>query len=242
MSSADAARLYLDLLKGVLTRIALTDLEPEKRALAEEGRVALPGAETMIGLRRLDNLEACVRAVVEDGVPGDLMECGVWRGGASIFMRAMLEALGDRDRHVWVADSFRGIPAPNPDVFPEDAAVHVLAGQAAASLDEVRENFSRYGLLDDRVTFVEGLFSDTLPNVAVGQLAILRLDGDLYESTFVALEALYDRVAPGGFVIIDDYHSLDAARIATEDFRRDRDVDEPLEHVDWTGAFWRKRR
>lgn len=240
MTPPDAARLYLDLLKGVLTRLALTDLEPEGRALAEEGKVALPDAETMIGMPRLDNLDACVRTVLKDRVPGDLMECGVWRGGASIFMRAALEALGDRERRVWVADSFQGIPPPDPDVFPEDESAHVLAGQAAASLEEVRANFARYGLLDDRVTFVEGFFRDTLPGVPVEQLAVLRLDGDLYESTFVALEALYDRVAPGGFVIVDDF-ALDAARIATEDFRRDRGIDEPLEHVDWTGVFWRKR-
>jgi hypothetical protein len=196
----------------------------------------------MIGLRRLDNLDECIAAVLADGVPGDLMECGVWRGGAAIFMRAALAAHGDRDRSVWLADSFAGVPPPDPVAFPEDARLLLHTCRAlAVPREEVAANFARYGLLDDRVRFIEGWFRDTLPVAPVESLAVLRLDGDLYESTFVALEALYRKVAPGGFVIVDDY-ALEACRLAVDDFRADHGVDEPMVRVDWTGVYWRKRR
>jgi hypothetical protein len=240
VSTTVGAQRYLDLLKGVLTRVFTTEGPEEWLESARDGVGALPGAETMIGLRRLDNLDACIRTVLEDDVPGDLMECGVWRGGASIFMRAALEARGDAGRRVWVADSFQGIPQPELHVFPDDEPGRRLAGQMVASLDEVRANFARYGFLDDRVTFLPGFFRDTLPSAPVERLAVLRLDGDLYESTFVALESLYERVPPGGFVIIDDYNSFEPARIATDDFRRDHGISDPLESVDWTEVFWRK--
>lgn len=240
MTTAVGSQTYLDLLKGVLTRVVTTEGPDEWLEQAREGRGALPGAETMIGLLRLDNLDACIRTVVEDDVPGDLMECGVWRGGASIFMRAALEARGDIGRRVWVADSFQGVPQPELHVFPDDEQGRALAGAMAIPLEEVRANFARYGFLDDRVSFLPGFFRDTLPSVPVERLAVLRLDGDLYESTFVALESLYDRVSPGGFVIIDDYHSFEPARTATDDFRRDHGIDDPLERVDWTEVFWRK--
>lgn len=236
---------YLDLLKGVLTRLVIDGprLDAEEVADRTEGRTASPHAETMIGLRRLDNLDECIAAVLADGISGDLMECGVWRGGAAIFMRAALAARDDRERSVWLADSFAGVPRPDPVAFPEDSGLLLHTCPAlAVSREEVAANFARYGLLDDRVRFIEGWFRDTLPDAAVESLAVLRLDGDLYESTFVALEALYPKVAPGGFVIVDDYGGLEACRLAVDDFRADHGVDEPIVPVDWTGVYWRKRR
>jgi len=142
---------------------------------------------------------------------------------------------------VWAADSFAGLPKPDPERFPADEGDELWTQTPlAVSVDEVRANFERYGLLDDRVRFLEGWFRDTLPSAPVERLALLRLDGDLYESTMVALEALYDRVSPGGYVLVDDY-ALPTCREAIEDFRRERSIDEPLEHVDWTGAYWRKQ-
>ncbi len=239
------ARLYLDLLKGVLTRVVLDGpgLDEETLAGRLDGRAHALTEETMIGMRRLDDLDECISAVLADAIPGDLMECGVWRGGAAIFMRASLEAHGDPDRSVWVADSFAGVPPPDPVVFPEDAGLrfHTLPSLAVPR-EEVEANFARYGLLDDRVRFVEGWFRDTLPEAPIESLAVLRLDGDLYESTFVALEALYPKVSPGGFVIVDDYGALEPCRLAVDDFRSDHDIDEPIVPVDWTGVHWRKRR
>jgi O-methyltransferase len=265
-------RLYLDLLKRVLTRHVTGDagfawpvargsraeqlIEELRRelgheelqlwlpmefdpAVREQGKDLPTQAETLIGLRRLESLDHCIRTVLEDQVPGDLMECGVWRGGATIFMRAALDAYRDESRQVWVADSFAGLPPADPETFPDDAEMAGLGGGFAVSREEVEANFRRYGVHDERVRFLEGHFRDTLPAAPVEGLAVLRLDGDYYESTFVALEALYDRVAPGGFVIVDDY-SLRPTRTAVEEFRLDHGIDEPLEQVDWTEVRWRK--
>src|SRR5262249_7945660 len=157
-------------------------------------------------LKRLENLKFCVETAIRDGVPGDLIETGVWRGGACIFMRAILEAYGDKQRKVWVADSFAGLPKPNEAKYDADRGdKHHTFGDLAVPRETVEKNFEQYGLLDDQVRFLEGWFKDTLPSAPINSLAVMRLDGDMYESTIQALEALYPKLSPGGFVIIDDY-------------------------------------
>jgi O-methyltransferase len=198
-------------------------------------------AETMVGLRRLDNIEACVADAVRRGVPGDLVEAGVWRGGSTILMRAVLAAYDDPDRRVWVADSFRGVPKSNPESFPADAGVdYTVQPELSVGLRDVRENFARYGLLDDRVQFLPGWFRDTLSSAPIEQLAVLRVDGDLYESTIDALESLYPKLSPGGYCIIDDYGVLEPCRRAVDDYRRAHDITDQIQPVDWTGAYWRR--
>lgn len=195
---------------------------------------------TMVGRRRLENIEACLERILADGVAGDCIECGVWRGGAVVFMRGYLAAHGITDRTVWVADSFEGVPAPS---HAQDAGLDLSASRfpmLAIDLDTVRDLFERYGLLDDQVRFLRGWFKDTLPKAPIRSLCLLRLDGDLYESTMDALLALYDKVSPGGYVIVDDYGCLPQCRKAVEEFRSPRGIADKIEEVDWTGAFWRK--
>jgi O-methyltransferase len=227
----------LEDLKGRLTDSA--QLEGEAKLRRMWGGDWPETAETMIGHVRLDNIEECARAVFADHVPGDFLEAGVWRGGACIFMRALLDLEEKEDRVVWVADSFAGLPPPDQDRYPVDRGDgHHTVDALRVSIDEVRKNFLKYDLLDERVVFLKGWFKDTLPG-PVKQLAILRLDGDMYGSTIQTLEALYGRVSPGGFVIVDDY-SLIGARTATDDFRERHGITEPLTRIDWTGVFWRK--
>ncbi|MEN3615612.1 TylF/MycF/NovP-related O-methyltransferase [Plantactinospora sp. ZYX-F-223] len=213
--------------------------DPEARA---NGRDWPPDAETMVGLRRLDNVERCVLDVLRQRVPGDLIETGVWRGGTTIFMRALLAAYGDRERVVWVADSFRGLPRPQAhrteDV--EDALWQVPF--LAVPLHQVQENFRRYGLLDDQVRFLPGWFEDTLPNAPVQRIAVMRLDGDLYDSTSVALRSLYPKLSVGGYVIIDDYHAVRGCRQAVDDFRAEFGITDELVSVDWTCRYWQRTR
>jgi len=244
----DAAARYLELLKGCLTRELFLDEEAddgrsleERRSVRAEGRDWPAHAETMIGRARLDSLQTCVEAVLADGVPGDLLEAGVWRGGASSLMLAVLAAHGGARRQVWLADSFKGLPAPDPERYPADAGGD-LSGfdQLAVSRDQVAAGFERYGLLDDRVHFLEGWFEDTLPLAPVEQLAVLRLDGDYYSSTIEALDALEHKVSPGGFVIIDDHGAIEGCRKAVADYRSARGIDAEIHEVDWTGAYWRK--
>lgn len=211
------------------------------RNLRETGRDWPAHAETMTGLRRLDVLQECVCGVLRGEVPGDLIETGVWRGGSSIFMRAVLAAYGDRNRQVWVADSFRGLPKPDAARYPSDAGLDLsTTPELAVGLEDVKANFSRYGLLDDRVRFLVGWFADTLPGAPIDRLALIRLDGDLYASTMDALTALYPKLSVGGYVIVDDYGALETCRRAVHDFREANGIGEPIEEVDWTGAYWQR--
>ena len=164
-------------------------------------------------------------------------------------MRALLEVHGDQDRLVWACDSFAGLPEPDVDRYPADEMLiedpnvkEMFEGLLAVPVEQVKKNFERYGLLDDRVRFVEGWFSETLPNAPIEQIAVLRLDGDLYESTIGALVNLEPKVSPGGFVIVDDYGSIDACRQAVADYRERRGIADQIVTVDWTGVFWRSRR
>lgn len=205
-----------------------------------EGRYWPSCADTMIGLRRLDHLQVCVESILREGIPGDLIETGVWRGGASIFMRGVLRAHGVEDRRVYVADSFEGLPPPAPDRYPEDASDnHYRHRVLAVSDGQVRKNFERYGLLDEQVVIVKGWFKDTLHAAGIGPLGLLRLDGDMYESTVQALDALYPKLSPGGYCIVDDY-ALPNCRRAVDDYRAAHGIETPLVAVDWTSCFWRR--
>ncbi len=198
-------------------------------------------AHTMIGRPRLDNLHDCIRSVLADNVQGDLIETGVWRGGATIFMRGALKAYGVTDRTVWVADSFAGLPPNDFANYPKESKVPFdRFHELAISIDEVRKNFERYDLLDDQVRFLQGWFKDTLPGAPIDALAVMRLDGDLYESTMDGLVNLYPKLSAGGYAIIDDYDVVMSSNEAVHDFRRDRGIDQPLELISGGGAFWRK--
>ena len=206
----------------------------------EEGRDWPADAETMIGLKRLANVRECVERTMADGVPGDLVETGVWRGGASIYMRGILKAHGVTDRIVWLADSFAGLPAPDGRYAADHGDQLHTRDELAVTADDVRDNFRRYDLLDDQVRFLVGWFKDTLPAAPIEKVAVLRLDGDMYGSTMDALNALYGKVSGGGYVIVDDYGAIGACAQAIEDFRTEHGIDEPLNRIDWTGVYWRK--
>jgi O-methyltransferase len=264
----DVRSLYLDLLRRNLTRYGMHERIPARWPLRrrlllktvntvnlmllrkspfgqrkrELGLDWPAEAETMIGMQRLTSLQRCVETVLADGIPGDLIECGVWRGGACILMRAVLAAHGDETRCVWLADSFAGLPRPDSAKYKADkgSRLDLFAGILAVPETEVRANFQRYGLLDDQVRFLAGWFKDTLHDAPIDRIAILRLDGDLYESTIQALDALYPRLSPGGFCIIDDYHLIKACRQAVTDYRAKHGVSAEIVDIDGCGVLWRK--
>lgn len=197
-------------------------------------------AHTMIGRARMDNLQFCMESILQDNIPGDFIETGVWKGGATIFMRGFLAAHDETTRTVWVADSFEGLPVSTHTLDrPFDLSATAFP-YLAVSLEEVQELFARYELLDDQVRFLKGWFKDSLPSAPIERLALLRLDGDLYESTMDALTALYRKVSVGGFVIVDDYGALPQCRQAIEDFRQAQAITEPLVRVDECAVYWQK--
>jgi O-methyltransferase len=248
--------LYLDLLKRTLTN-TLFEVEPDADQPDELYFVnefidhyIKGNAISMLPLMRFENLQSCIVDVVAKGVRGDLIETGVWRGGATIFMRAVLKAYGVKDRCVWVADSFEGLPEPDAEKYPVEAKAHQGAvmkeayNHFAASIEDVRRNFQAFGMLDDQVRFLKGWFKDTLPTAPIGAIAIMRLDGDYYESTMDALVNLYDKLSVGGYAIIDDYgeDTWTYCRKAVDDFRRERNIEDPMIRVDSKCYYWQRKR
>ena len=236
-----AKRLVFNLFKR--RGIELVRPKPKQPQVRIEGKDwPLPKyALTAIGITGLENLQFCVEDVLRKQVPGDLIETGAWRGGASVFMRALLKAYGAMDRIVYVADSFQGLPKPDPEKYPADAGdPHHTFDFLAVSLEEVRDAFSRYGLLDDQVHFVKGWFRDTLPHLRDKTWAVVRLDGDMYESTWDGLANLYPNLSVGGYLIVDDYGAVKGCREAVEDYRRANGIDEAIRTVDWGRVFWQR--
>ncbi|MET0902434.1 MAG: CmcI family methyltransferase, partial [Acidimicrobiales bacterium] len=191
---------------------------------------------TAMGGTQLDHLERCLDTIVADGVSGDLAECGTARGGGAIFMRAYLEAHELPERQVFVADRFRSSPdgqlAPT---FPR----HGVAG-FKADLNLVRDGFDRFGLLDDRVRFLQGPMAAALADAPIEQLALLRIGRSVGGETRAVLDALYDRLATGGWVIIDDCVA-ESRREQVDAFRSERGITTALEPVDATAVAWRRR-
>lgn len=239
--------LYLDLLKKILTG-TLFGRQPEATDSAAELISHYGNRATVTGLpvRRLNHIQSCVAEILSHDVPGDFIETGVWRGGATIFMRALLKAHRVHNRWVWVADSFEGLPEADEKLFPNEAAflrreITRDFKRLAVPIEEVKDSFAAYGMLDDQVRFLKGWFKDTLPHAPIGKLSLMRLDGDFYESTRDALTNLYDKLSVGGMVIIDDYGEDDFdCRRAVDEFREQRAIKDPLMAVDSRCYWWRR--
>ena len=231
----------LEVLKQVLTGYYLRGLASFDEATRIEGYDRPAVGETMIGMKRINNLHQCLEGVLKDGIPGDMIETGVWRGGATIFMRAVLKASGDHGKTVWVADSFDGLPPP---AWPQDDGdIHHLQHDLKVGLEEVQANFRKYGLLDSQVKFLKGWFCDTLPAISAEQkFCLIRLDGDMYQSTMEAMDNLYPKLSTGGYVIIDDYGAIGQCKMAVDDYRNKNNISEPIIPIDRTGIYWKKTR
>lgn len=253
MTNDTPIHLYLDLLKRSLTNTVFhsePDIDDDYFRFAVDfaGHYINSDAVSMVTHARFDSLRSCIEDILCTGTPGDFIEAGVWRGGASIFMRGILKAYGVIDRVVWAADSFEGLPKPDADQFPLEAQVQAgpvmqkLYRNLAATLEEVQRNFQAYGLLDDQVRFLKGWFCDTLPTAPIPSLSLMRLDGDFYESTRDGLNSLYDRLSVGGYVIIDDYgeDTWTYCRKAVDEFRAERNIRDPLVPVDSACVYWKR--
>jgi O-methyltransferase len=217
------------------------DLEPQFIALHERCAPA-----TMTSIERMYALYQAVRHVHAAAIPGDVVECGVWRGGSSMLAALTLDSLGDRDRRLWLYDTFEGMPPPG-DVDRSLTGQHAteLLGRtdaagdhtrAVASLDEVKANLATTGYPSDHLHFVEGMVEDTIPAVAPEEISVLRLDTDWYESTRHELRHLWPRLSPGGVLIVDDYGHWQGARRAVDEFLA---TVEPvlLQRIDYTGRL-----
>lgn len=212
---------------------------PESKE-AGELAATIAGVEpfTMVGRGALVDLGRMVRAVLTFDIPGDLVECGVWRGGASFLMADLLRRAEATDRKVWLFDSFEGLPPPRPVDGP--AALAYVQNtdspdyydNCRASLEEVRRTAAELGVAA-YTEVIKGWFEQTLPlfRERLGPIAILRIDGDWYSSVRCCLENLLDQVVEGGLVVVDDYYAFDGCRLAVHEFFSERQLTYALESV-----------
>jgi O-methyltransferase len=224
------------------------DLEPEFIELYELCR-----EQTMTSIERMYALYTATRYLVENEVPGDFVECGVWRGGSVMLIALTLLRLGSTDRALWLYDTFDGMPPPSAEDVQEmsgHAASEILAEHDKSADDPfwgiaprtiVEENLRRTGYPSDRIRFIEGDVRTTIPSQAPEQIALLRLDTDWYASTRHELEHLYPRVADGGVLIVDDYGYWRGARKATDEYLASLPSPPLLHRIDYTGRMCVKR-
>lgn len=247
--SIEALRaLYLDLMEATLIGaiyedppIPIFDWKEFDPNVRNRGFDWPKNAFSMIGAARMRNFRVLIERVISDKIPGDIVETGVWRGGASILARAVLAAYGIQDRRVILADSFEGLPPPDKDRYPADAgSLFHQYQELAVSEDKVRSNFEKFRLFDEQVILLKGWFKNTMPLVPSDQIAILRLDGDLYESTILPLTHLYDKVPAGGWIIVDDYECVPACKLAVQDFLSERGLTPDIRPIDGVGVFFEK--
>jgi O-methyltransferase len=191
---------------------------------------------TLLTKSQLDLVETAVLAVEKRGVPGDFIEAGIWRGGVVILMRALINAHKMTDRKVFAADSFAGIPK---NARALNDPVDSWSDRWIASLEEVQRNVARFGLLDEKIAFVPGFFSDSLKGLAGETFAVMRLDSDSYDSVEESLVYLYPLLSKGGVIIIDDWH-LVGCKAAVLNYRSRHGITEELKTHDGN-AYWVKQ-
>lgn len=207
------------------------DIDQQFAESSRANGVAWPSlSHTMVGRARLRNIRELCAAALEENTPGSFVECGVWRGGASIMARACLPS----NREVVCCDSFQGLP-------PDTREPHWSKQEfLRVSKEQVEAYFRAFDLLEN-VRFVKGFFCDTLYDLDTGPIAVLRCDGDMYSSTWDILSALYSKVSPGGYVIVDDYGVVDTCREAVNNFRSLHRITDTIRPIDQSGVWWKKQ-
>lgn len=217
------------------------DLDP---SVSETIRIVRP--YTMTSLRRLVALCDAVQYIVRNQIPGDIVECGVWKGGSMMAVARTLMETGDESRHLYLFDTYEGMPSPSDrDISAQgESAADMLRNEdkedsesvwCVATLDEVRRVIGGVGYACAKVHYVKGRVEETLPKMAPERIALLRLDTDWYESTRHEMEQLFPKLSSGGVLIIDDYGHWRGARQAIDEYIKKNKLQILLHRIDETG-------
>ena len=225
-------------------KTGMGDADPSFFSLYERSR-----DYTMTSWQRLYSLHSAVRYLINANIPGDFVECGVWRGGSMMMAALTLISLGRTDRHLYLFDTFEGLPRPDKTLdvdvwgnsglegWKQHRKTDQSSNWAYASLEEVRSNMESTGYPMDKVFFVKGMVEETLPAKAPDKIAMLRLDTDWYSSTKHELEQLYPRLSSKGILILDDYGHFLGARKATDEYMGALETQPLLNRVDYAGRI-----
>jgi O-methyltransferase len=214
----------------------MTLLETLKSQWTEKRIAWLIRRKTMIGPERIQNLSRLAQRIEDEQIPGDVVECGVYRGGSAAIL-ARLATHSRLPRTIWLFDYFQGMP-PATDIDGPEAPNWV--GNLVSSPRHVARLLRRTGADLSRVRIVPGMFQDTFAGVHIPQIALLNVDADWYESVKLCFETFYDAVAPGGFVSIDDYGEWPGCRKAVDEFFQNHHLNYPLHRVDHAAHWFQK--
>lgn len=208
---------------------------------------------TMTSVERLYAMYKAAEYVVKADIPGDIVECGVWRGGSIMLAALVLVSLGDTGRRLWLYDTFEGLPKPDPEKdvdmwgnsqfneWVKFSRTDESSGLANVPLEEVRRNIASTGYPIEKVELVKGMVERTIPAHAPNEIALLRLDTDWYDSAVCELRHLYPRVVDGGVLIVDDYGHLLGQRRAVDEYFAASDAFPLLHRIDYSGRLVVKR-
>lgn len=203
---------------------------------------------TMTSVERMYALYQSVKYLVGQGIPGDFVECGVWRGGSSMIIAMTLLQCGITDRPIWLYDTFEGMSEPGSEdkSFSGDSAVKLLEKEdksvetsiwCYSSIDDVKKNLFSTGYPASNIHFIKGKVEDTLPSNSHSSISLLRLDTDWYESTKIELQLLYPRLYKGGVLIIDDFGHWEGAKKAVVEYFNQTAIPSLLCRIDYTGRL-----
>ncbi len=202
---------------------------------------------SLVGWQGMEATYDCTKKVLEEKTLGALVECGVAQGGSALLIALVNQKFGDGTRRLWLFDSYEGLPEPTPEDFKNGkTGEHVRPlpkGSCLGTIEEVsRLLFDQHSLGRRDIELVKGWFQDTLPQTRgkVGPIALLRLDGDWYESTKVCFDMMFDQVSEGGFVILDDYFTCYGCKRATDEFLQARGKNYPIIPDGRGGAYFQK--
>lgn len=194
----------------------------------------------MIGIRRLENIDTLLQDVFHHKVPGGYIELGVWRGGACMLARGIMRAYGESHRTIYVCDSFQGLPPGDRNLHIGDRGWDIVP-YLKVDAETVARGFKLAGVMDPNVVFAKGFFNETTPHLAtmIDSLAIIRFDGDMYESAVDTIYHLYEKLEVGGYFIVDDWYGF-PARDAFVDFFNVHGVQPEIIQIDQLSVYWKK--
>lgn len=232
---------YIELMK----KIILNSIYEDGPWITDGSTFPKGKALTMIGTRRLNNLQMLIKTVIKDNITGDIIEAGCWRGGAMMFARTILNAYNQMNRSVFMCDSFSGIPQMEDSKYAQDKAAHTLGILNYNPVENVYAMLKKLNLENGTIV-VKGYFNETLHKIHAKSFSIIRLDGDTYISTIQSISALYPKLSVGGYIIIDDYLGWISCKQAITDYRKQHNIDEEIIEVfhekgEWKiGVYWKK--
>lgn len=218
------------------------DIEPEFLPIYEAAK-----PYTMTSLERMYGLYKAIEYLHQAKIPGDIVECGVWKGGSSMVSALSLLSFGDPSRRIWLYDTFEGMPPPGKDdIQYDDLSADERARRqnitdwstiANAGTDEVRRNLALTAYPTEKLRLVKGRVEQTIPGEIPDQIALLRLDTDWYESTRHEMQHLFPRLATGGILLIDDYGHWKGSRKAVDEYLGAKNIHIMLTRLDYTGRM-----